>query len=98
MSRYRLTNMAEADLARIWLYIAEDRPTAADRQIAKLREAFRFLAKNPNVGEPRPKLGPRMRVFSVKGYVIYFHTVNDGIEIVRVVHGAREIRDLNSLD
>ena len=44
MSRYRLTEQARQDLDEIWLYIAEDNPTAADHFLDTLYEKFVLVA------------------------------------------------------
>ena len=92
MSRFRLSQLAEQDLEEIWSYIAQDKPSAADRQIDLLHEKFEVLARNPGIGEKRPEFsGRNYRSFSVGNYVIYFRRIRNSIEIARVLHGARDV-------
>jgi toxin ParE1/3/4 len=39
-------------------------------------------------------LSPRLRSFPVKNYVIFYRPLEDGIEIVRVLHGAQDLPPL----
>ena len=49
------------------------------------------------IGERRPTANPRLeglRVWRIQGlekHLIFYRTVPDGIEIVRVLHGARDL-------
>jgi toxin ParE1/3/4 len=58
---------------------------------------FEALARMPGMGERRESRQPRlagMRVGRVEGFenhLIYYRPVEGGIEIVRVLHGARDI-------
>jgi toxin ParE1/3/4 len=49
------------------------------------------LAKNPGVGEARDDLRPAMRSFSHGNHVILFRVDATTLEIVRVVHGRRDV-------
>ena len=91
MSRYRLTGQAQTDLEEIWLYIAEHNIPAADRFLDTLHERFVLLAGQPLLGRARPELAPNLRSLSVGNYVIFYRPIDDGIEVARVLHGARDI-------
>ena len=85
------TREAVADLDAIWDYIARDNLTAADRMLDALNERFLLLAKNPEIGELQPLLADgQYRRFTYRSYVIYYRPVDDGIVLVRVLHGARD--------
>jgi toxin ParE1/3/4 len=89
-SRILRTPEAIADL-EIWSYIATDDVTAADRIIDALHERFVLLAKNPEIGELQTLLADgTYRRFTYHSYVIYYRPVDDGIVLVRVLHGARD--------
>ena len=53
-----------------------------------------MLAKNPGIGQSRPDISPELRYFPVGNYLILYREIKDGIEIVRVVHGARYLPDV----
>lgn len=82
---------AEADLDEIWLYIAQDDPDAADRFLDFIEERCQLLAENPLMGRSRPELAPGLRSFPAGDYIIFYSPIQGGVEIVRVVSGARDI-------
>ncbi len=63
--------------------------------MAKIRQTCELLASHPEMGEKREGFGvPGCRSFSVGNYVIFFRGVTGGIEVARVIHGSRDIRNL----
>jgi toxin ParE1/3/4 len=94
MSQYRVSDAAHADLVDIWLYIASDNPEAADHFINSLVSRFSSLASMPHMGRARPELADRLRSFPFGNYVIFYRLMEDGIEVVRVLHGARDLPPL----
>ena len=52
------------------------------------------LAENPRMGPARPDLHPDLRYFTVGPYLILYRETKTGIEVVRVVHGARHLPDM----
>ena len=92
--RLLIAPVAEADLAEIWAYIAEESPRAATSFVTKIEAKFEPLLAFPGMGTPRDQIAPGLRAMTFKNYVIdYTHTV-DSLVIVRVVHGARDVRAL----
>ena len=82
---------AETDLEDIWLFIASDNVVAADRLLERIGDTFQMLADNPQAGRQRPELGPSIRSFAVGNYVVFYEAFPSGADIVRVLHGARDI-------
>jgi toxin ParE1/3/4 len=82
---------ALADLGEIWSFTADDSIVNADAFAARIDETFQLLARQPRMGRPRPELGSDIRSFVVSSYVIFYCLGGDGIEIIRVLHGARDI-------
>jgi toxin ParE1/3/4 len=92
--RYRISSLARLDLDGIHDYIAHDNPDAAKRWLRKTMEQFSRLAKNPICGEAREDIRPGVRCVSHGNYVIFFRLREKYLEIVRVLHGARDIEGL----
>jgi toxin ParE1/3/4 len=82
---------AETDLVEIWDFIARDDPGAADRQLDRIEAQCQLLASNPRLGRLRPEIAHDARAWVVGRYLILYRALDDGVEIVRVVHGARAI-------
>jgi toxin ParE1/3/4 len=91
---FRFTPAAEADLAELLDYIAAANPAAALRLIDRIEEACRMLGDRPLLGRARPELAPEARSWVVGKYLILYRPRPGGIDIVRVVHGARYLNDL----
>ena len=94
MKQFRVSDVARSDLDEIWLYIAQDNLDAADKLIHAIVSRFTKLAVMPLIGRQREELSPRLRSFPVSRYVIFYRLIEDGIEIVRVLHGARDFPPL----
>ncbi len=82
---------ARDDLAEIWDYIADDSIKQADAFIDHIDGAFRTLAAQPMMGRERNELVPGLRSFPIGRYMIFYEPLPDGVVIVRVLHGARDI-------
>lgn len=82
------------DLIEIWEYIAEDSEAMADAFIETIDQKIQALATSPGVGREREELGEGVRSFPVGRYVIFYRLYQGGIEIVRVLHGSRDINAL----
>lgn len=85
------TPAARGDLLEIWLYIAQDNLEAADRFLDTINEKCLLLAERPEMGPNRSDLGPHVRSFAVRDYLIYYRPIQTGIEVLRVIHGSRDI-------
>lgn len=83
---------AEQDLVDIGLYIAEDSPANADRFVDALEKQCQKLADSPFVlGHACPGLHPELRRHNFKRYAIVYKPVSDGIELVGIFHGSRDL-------
>ena len=92
MSRFRFTSAASEDLREIVEYLAaEGSPETARRFVQGLTERCQSLADMPGIGRRREELSPGLRSVPEGGYVIFYRTAEDGVQIVRVLHGARDI-------
>jgi antitoxin ParD1/3/4/toxin ParE1/3/4 len=92
MSGYVLSREADEDLDELWEYIAEDNVDAADRLLGKLFDAFDALARNPGLGHRREDLTEHPVLFwPVANYLIIYRAQPNLVQIVAVVHGARDI-------
>ncbi|MBH8552303.1 type II toxin-antitoxin system RelE/ParE family toxin [Nostocaceae cyanobacterium CENA357] len=85
------------DLIELATYIAEDNLDASDRFLIAAEETFKQLGKMPGVGKLCQFSSPHLAEFrqqSIKGfknYLVFYRSTNTGVEIVRVIHGARDL-------
>lgn len=95
MKQAILLDQAEADLDEIWWYIAQDSPVNADRFIDSiLDECHNTLAQFPESGKSCDELLSNLRMLSFDNYLIFYQPVANNVEIVRVLHAARDIKAL----
>ena len=85
---------ARSDLSEIWNYIAEDNETRADAFVDLIDQKIQALAGQPNMGRSRDELAEGLRSFPVGRHIIFYLVLPQGIEIVRILHGSR---DLNAI-
>jgi len=91
MARVTRRPQAEADILEIWDYIAEDSLVDADRWVDGLDAKLALWATQPMMGRNRGELAPGVRSFAFGRYVVFFQPLLDGIDVVRVLHGSRDI-------
>jgi toxin ParE1/3/4 len=91
MARVTRRPLAAADILDIWDYIAEDGIDQADRWVDKLDEKLELIATQPLMGRARDELAAKLRSFPFGRYVVFYLPVDDGIDVVRVLHSARDV-------
>jgi toxin ParE1/3/4 len=94
MAVVRRTAEAEEDLVDIWLFIAADHPHAADLLLEKIDRKCMLLASNPLLGRARPEIAPELRYLPIGNSLILYRELEEGIEGVHVVQGARRLDGL----
>src|SRR5215203_1949868 len=93
---------AERDIEECFVYIAEDNLDVGVTFLVAVEDAIEQLARFPLLGKERQfteKRFQNVRMWKVKNfenYLIFYTVAEDRIEIVRVLHGSRDIEDLFS--
>lgn len=93
MPRIARTAKARQDLKEIGRHLARESASrdVAVRFLTTIREKCTLYATEPELGESCPELGTAVRRFSIGSYVVFYRPVRDGIDILRVLHGSRDI-------
>ncbi|NJM48890.1 MAG: type II toxin-antitoxin system RelE/ParE family toxin [Alkalinema sp. RU_4_3] len=91
MSRVLIRSEALLDLDDIFDYIADDSLDRAIAFIQKLHDQIEKIAATPGMGRRRDELLPDLRCMAYGNYMIFYFSMNDGIDVVRVINGARDI-------
>ena len=91
MSRVTRRPQAEADILEIWDFIAEDSVAAADLWVDRLDAKFELWATQPMMGRPRDELAQGLRSLTFGRYVVFFEPMLEGIDVIRVLHGSRDL-------
>jgi len=84
--------LAEEDLTDACVYLGFDSPVAAENLLDAIEDTVQFLLENPSAGRLRRFRSPRAR--GVRSYLIFYPIDAGNLEIVRFVHGARDIPSL----
>jgi toxin ParE1/3/4 len=92
--RIRRLPRAIRDVDEIWQWIATEDVAAAERWTRRLVEATDRLVEFPNSGAPRPELAPGARSIVVGRYLVLYRVGHDSVDILRIIHGARELADM----
>jgi toxin ParE1/3/4 len=64
----------------------------------RFEQQARKLASAPGIGRPREDLRAGLRSLAVGRYTLFYRQVPGGIEVVRVLHGMRNIEVLFAED
>lgn len=92
MGRVLRRPLAREDILGVWDYIAEiSGIEAADHWIEQLDVRLNLLATQPLMGRFRNELAPGLRSLPSGRHVVFYLPLHDGIEVVRLLHGARDI-------
>ncbi|MGI0493047.1 type II toxin-antitoxin system RelE/ParE family toxin [Alkalinema pantanalense CENA528] len=88
------------DLLNIATYISYDNLDSGDRFLYAAEATFKLIAKTPGIGRFSGFRGSQIaqiRQYPVKGfnnYLVLYELTETTIDIVRVVHGARDLEQL----
>ncbi len=96
MATFRITPEACSDLDQIWDYIGiqNDSPGAADTLMEKFEKQFILLAAHAHLGTARDDLARNLRMFPVQRYVVLYCPTETGIDVVQIVHSARDLQSV----
>lgn len=81
-----------ADLKAITLFIADDNPDRAISFVDELQSTAAETARRPASFPARDDLAPGLRAARHGRYLIFFQEIAGDFQIVRVLHGARDLQ------
>lgn len=86
---------AQIDLDEIWITIAQTDFVRADRFVAKLESKINGLSRFPESGVDRADLFNSTRMLVEGNYLIFYQYDGHHVNVMRIVHGARDLNDLD---
>ncbi|MDM7924325.1 MAG: type II toxin-antitoxin system RelE/ParE family toxin [Pyrinomonadaceae bacterium] len=99
MPQILFTPIASDDLVEIWTFIAaESDEQIADGFLDRIKEKCEAAARSPLAFPERSQILPAVRICPFRRYVIFYFVIEDGIEVLRVLHSARDTEALFELD
>lgn len=97
MKPVRLTPKADGDVDSCFLWIHKDNPSAALKFIDAIEETCNTLSKMPSIGSRHYMDIPLVRgirmiaVNNFKNHLLFFLEYETHIDVIRLLHGARDI-------
>jgi toxin ParE1/3/4 len=97
VSNYVVSPQADEDIFEIWRYLCQKASLeVANRVEEEIYSAFEALDRNPGLGHKRSDLTSHPVLFlTVYSYMIVYR-VKTSLEIARVLHGRRNLRQILS--
>lgn len=92
MKELIIAPLALADLRGIRRYIAESSPHYAREFLADLTAKISWIAEVDFTGSPRDHISAGLRALPYRQRCIYYRSYPEKIVILRVMHGARDIK------
>lgn len=93
MKKYHLTNKAVEDLEKIWSYTSENwSESQADVYYRDLIAAIQEIAKRPMYLDRKyDEILFGLYCHKCRKHLIFYHLVDDGIEVIRILHERMDI-------
>lgn len=83
---------AEGDLFDIWDYLSQEvSPNVADNRLRDIHRTIANLADYPRLGRERSEIRAGLRSLANPPHVIFYRVAAEQIEILRVLHGHRDL-------
>jgi len=94
VEQVRYARQARQDLVDIWKHIAVDSPATADQCLDRIEARCKRLTTFPELGPKRPDIGADARVLVIERWLAIYRLIEEGVQIVRVIDGARDVTGL----
>jgi toxin ParE1/3/4 len=94
MARIVRTPVSRLDIVEILLYLRARNRRAARLVHQAINNTITFLAEHPGAGQRRDEFAVGLRSFPVnryRNYLVFYRPCDDGIQVIRVLHGARDL-------
>ncbi|HLN31430.1 MAG TPA: type II toxin-antitoxin system RelE/ParE family toxin [Gemmataceae bacterium] len=92
------TDQAEIDLGEILEHLEEHNPQAAEQLVTAIDDRCNLLGQFPEMGRARNELAPGLRSVVVERYVLFYRISVAAVEVLRILHGARDIETIVKTD
>ena len=94
MRALRITVPASQDLEDISDYFLDNSVDAGDRFVEAFSKKCQHIASFPFIGKSYSYVRPELRGVLLMGYIIFYSVSDSAVEILRVVNGHRDLKDI----
>jgi toxin ParE1/3/4 len=102
MSQYIISDEALQDLNEVSDYFLQNNLEAGEKFLQTFNFKCRQLISFPKMGRSYDQLRPGLRGLPLRGFIVIYQVteIDEGIriEVLRVVHGRRDLKTLFTLD
>ena len=96
MNQYIISTEAIRDMEQILDYLANTNINAGEKFLEEFSKKCRYLTQFPLMGRSYREIRPYLRGLPMKNYIIFYRLTEQGLEIMRVVKGERDLDALFS--
>lgn len=96
--QYIISPAAIADLDNITDYFAERNIDAGEQLLDEFRKKCRYLTQFPFMGRSYSEIRSYLRGLPMQNYIIFYRVIDNGIEIMRVIKGDRDLEAIFEAD
>ena len=90
MASAKFTALALQDLKEMRDFIAKDKSGIASQYMTMLKQKCELLVSSPGLGVQRDEYC-KLYKFPVDSYLIFYRPSQTGIDVIRILHGNRDI-------
>jgi toxin ParE1/3/4 len=94
MAQILRTEQAQQDLESILDHLDSQSIETGDRFAERFDQTCELHATHPQLGASAEEYAPNLRLFTVWNYTVFYRPIDGGIELIRIIHGARDIPKL----
>jgi toxin ParE1/3/4 len=94
MGSYVFSKRAVEDLNDICEFLGKSNVKAASNLFDAVRKKCKLVAEFPNMGKDYNWILTDLRGFIIDDYIIFYYPRQDGIDIVRIAYGRRDLKAL----
>jgi toxin ParE1/3/4 len=94
MTEVFLSVEAEVDVLEITSFVSSGDEALVRKFVTRLTEVLDLLAEHPEMGRKRDDLRPGLRSVNFNPYIVIYQIQSTDVEVVRILHGARDIAAL----
>lgn len=91
---YSFSKIAIQDLDEICAVVSQNNVKAASKLFDAIRQKCKLVANFPNMGKSYIWIAPDLRGFSVDDYIVFYYPRLDGIDIIRLISGRRDLKTI----